>query len=308
MTQAFTRRQWIAGAAACLPALASERHPLIDSHVHLFLPDRKQFPYHPQATYKPKTQSFDDYIHFVREAGIDHVIVVHPEPYQDDHRELDYVFAHEPSPGFFKGTCLFDPIAKETPARMEALVKKHPGRIVAIRIHENHLAGTPATTSGPIRDRDMRSPGMKETWRQAQALKIGVQMHFIPYYAPQIGDLAGEYGDVPVILDHLARSGQGTPAEYQGVLKLAKLPNVYMKYSGVSYSSKEGFPYSDAKGIVRAAYEAFGPDRMMWGGLGMNMDEYRKATQEFENMFSFAPEQDRDKIRGRTARKLFQFS
>ena len=80
MTRAITRRRWIAGAAACLPVFASERHPLIDSHVHLFLPDRKNFPYHPQATYKPKAQSFDDYFHFAQEAGIDHHLVKPVDP------------------------------------------------------------------------------------------------------------------------------------------------------------------------------------------------------------------------------------
>ncbi|MDQ6663074.1 MAG: amidohydrolase family protein [Acidobacteriota bacterium] len=138
----MTRRGLLFGAAAPR-LLASKPHPLIDTHVHLFLPDQKNFPYHPHAPYKPPSISFDDYIQFVRQAGIDHVVVVHPEPYQDDHRELEYVFAHEPSPEFFKGTCLFDPIAKDTPARMEALVKKFPGRIAAIRIHEVRSPGKP---------------------------------------------------------------------------------------------------------------------------------------------------------------------
>ncbi|MDQ2899713.1 MAG: amidohydrolase [Acidobacteriota bacterium] len=303
----MTRRGWLFGAAAS-GVFASAKHPLIDTHVHLFLSDQKNFPYHPNATYKPPTMSFDDYLQFVRQAGIDHVVVVHPEPYQDDHRELEYVFAHEPSPEFFKGTCLFDPIAKETPARMEALVKKFPGRIVAIRIHEMRAPGKPPLTSGAIHDRDLRASAMKDTWRKAQELGIAVQMHFIPYYAPQIGELAAAFGDVPVILDHLARAGQGTPTEYENVLKLAKLPRVYMKYSGVNYSSKNGFPYSDAKDIVRAAYEAFGPDRMIWGGLGMNMEEFRKASRVFQDMFDFATEDARDKIRGETAKKLFRFS
>ncbi len=300
----LTRRSLLAGAAGTR-LFASERNTLIDSHVHLFL---SQFPYAPNATYKPHAISFEDYVAFLKRAGIDHVVVVHPEPYQDDHRELDFVFSHEPSPGFFKGTCLFDPIAKDTPARMEALAKKHPGRIVAVRIHENHKPGTPPTTSGAIRDRDLRAPAMKDAWRAAQALKMAVQMHFIPYYAAQIGELAGQFGDVPVILDHLARAGEGTPAEYANVLKLAKLPRVYMKYSGVSYSSKTGFPFADARGTVRAAYEAFGADRMIWGGLGMNMEQFHKEAEVFHSMFDFASEEDRAKIRGGTAKKLFNFS
>jgi predicted TIM-barrel fold metal-dependent hydrolase len=137
---------------------------------------------------------------------------------------------------------------------------------------------------------------------------MAVQMHFIPYYAPQIGALAAEFPQTPVILDHLARAGEGTPAEYDNVLKLAKLPRVYMKYSGVNYSSKQGFPFADAKPIVRKAFDAFGPNRMIWGGLGMNLDEFRKNEQVFQNMFDYATDADRGKIRGVNAKALFGFN
>src|SRR4029453_17140078 len=100
------------------------------------------------APLKPPPQPLGPYVEFTRQAGIGHAVIVHPEPYQDDHRYLEYCFGHEPSPGFFKGTCLFDPIAPSTPARMETLAKRYPGRIVALRIHENHKPGKPPTTVG----------------------------------------------------------------------------------------------------------------------------------------------------------------
>ena len=154
--------------------------------------------------------------------GINHAVIVHPEPYQDDHRYLEYCLAHEPSPGFFKATCLFDPIDPATPKRMQALVERNPGRIVALRIHEIHPAGTPSTTSGLIRDRDLRNPQMAVTWQAAHDLGLEIQIHCIPHYAVEIGELAAKFPKTPVILDHLARAGQGTPEEYDQVLKLAQ--------------------------------------------------------------------------------------
>jgi predicted TIM-barrel fold metal-dependent hydrolase len=113
-----------------------------------------------------------------------------------------------------------------------------------------------------------------------------------------------------VILDHLARPGQGTPEEYDQVLKLAKLPQVYMKYSstGVETISKEPYPHADAKPLVKRVYEAFGADRMIWGGLGTNMTEFAREVKLFDLMFDFAPETERMKIRGLTAQRLFKFS
>ncbi|MSV29909.1 MAG: hypothetical protein EXQ52_14365, partial [Bryobacterales bacterium] len=130
-----TRREFLLATPA-IAAAAVHRPPgaLIDTHVHLFDPGR--FPYHKNGTYNAPAFTLEQYLPFVKEARIDHTVIVHPEPYQDDHRYLEYCFSHEPSPGYFKGTCLFDPIHPDTPSRMQALAARHPGRIVALRIHE----------------------------------------------------------------------------------------------------------------------------------------------------------------------------
>jgi predicted TIM-barrel fold metal-dependent hydrolase len=78
-----------------------------------------------------------------------------------------------------------------------------------------------------------------------------------------------------------------------------------MKYSGVAYSSREPYPHRDARGIVRRAFDAFGPDRMMWGGLGHDRGEFERAAGLFDEMFAFAGAADRAKIRGLTAARLF---
>jgi len=297
----MTRRHFLAAALAT----GRPKGPLVDAHVHLFDPER--YPYHPKAVYRPPAAPVEAYVRFAVEAGIAHTVIVHPEPYQDDHRYLEYCFEREPSRGFFKGTCLFDPIDPATPARMQALVKKLPHRIVALRIHENLAAGRPATSTGPIRDRDMRHPQMKVTWSAANELGLAIQMHFIPRFATQIGELVEQFPRMPVILDHLARAGQGTPEEYAQVLRLAQYPHVYMKYSGVNYSSKQEYPFPDAKPIVRKAYEAFGADRIVWGGLGMKPPDFEKQAALLDRMFEYAPEPERAKIRGLTALKLFHF-
>jgi predicted TIM-barrel fold metal-dependent hydrolase len=306
--QKISRRQCLAALAASASAADRPAGVLVESHIHLFASDQKRFPYHRNAVYRPPAYPLAEYVKFAREAKIDNCVIVHPEPYQDDHRYLEHCFANEPSPGFFKGTCLFDPIAPDTPSRMKALVSQNPGRIVALRIHENRERTTPPTTSGPIRDRDLRHPAMKTTWRAASELGLGIQMHFIPWHAEQIFELASGFRDTTVILDHLARAGQGTPEDFQQVLRLAKLPRVYMKYSGVRYSSKQEPPFADAKLVVKSAYDAFGPDRMIWGGLGHNAKEFAEASEVLNFMFDYASEKDRAKIRGLNAKALFKFA
>jgi predicted TIM-barrel fold metal-dependent hydrolase len=287
----------------------------VDTHIHLF--DPKRFPYAPNATYRPPAETLEDYVKFAVPAGIAHTVIVQPEPYQDDHRYLEYCFAHEPTVRFFKGTCLFDPTSPATPARMEALVKKNPGRIVALRIHEVRKKGEPALfvappsdppkPAPPIKERDLHSPAMKVTWAKAHSLGLAIQMHFVPHFAPQIGELAAQFRDLPVILDHLGRVGQGTAAEFEGVLKLSQHPKVFMKYSGVEYASKAPFPHLDVEPTMERIFSTFGADRILWGGLGHNKSDFDRQNQMFDLMFSLCSPSDKAKIRGQNALKLFQW-
>ena len=305
-----TRRQVLAGLLTAMPILNAARPsgPVIDTHVHLFAVDRNRFPFHTGAPYAPEPQTVETYVQFAKSAGIDHAVIVHPEPYQDDHRYLEYCFAREPSPMFFKGTCLFDPIAKETPDRIAALMKRNPGRIVALRVHEVRKPGEPARSTGSIAERDMHSAAMKTTWERVQEMGLAIQMHLLPFYAAQVGELAAKFPKVPVILDHLARGGLGTSAEYGRVLELAKLPQVIMKYSGANYSSKEKYPFRDVKPLVREAFEAFGADRMIWGDLGYDRKYFEEQASMLDLMFDFASEGDREKIRGGNALRVFGWS
>jgi len=299
MIPRLTRRSWLAGAAALstrsLAGAADSPEPIIDSHVHLFLPE---FAYHPNASYRPPAHPLSDYLAFLKHAPVEHVVVVHPEPYQDDHRILAYVFGHEPSPLFFKSTCLFDPIDPQTPERMAALSRQYPGRIVGMRIHEIHKPGTPPATAGPIKDRDFQHPGMRNVFLAARQLKMVIQFHFIPCYAPQISVLAREFPDVPLVLDHLARAHEGSAAEVDQVMLLGKLPNVYMKYSG---------PYAGDVALARRAFDAFGPDHMTCGYVGMNAGEYQKWSADFERAFGSLGATDRATLRVGTAKRLFRW-
>lgn len=304
------RRHFLAASGAAVLPLPAAGGPLIDTHIHLFEPDI--FPYHALAPYRPPAQPLGEYLAFVKQAGIAHTILVHPEPYQDDHRYLEHCFAAESPRGFFKGTCLFEPQDERTGKRMGELVKRHPGRIVAMRMHVMNEPGKPFTCTcegdTPIKNRDLSDSVVKATWKAAADLGLCMQMHFLPHHGAAIGKLAAQFRGMPVILDHMGRAGMGAPAAFEEILKLARLPKVYFKFSGVGYSSKQKPPYADAATYVRRAFEAFGPERILWGGLGHDMDGFRQAQGIFDHHFAFATEAQREMIRGGNAAKLFGFA
>jgi len=300
-----TRRETIAILAGSVAAAAAKA-PVIDTHIHLFEPDK--FPYHASATYQPPAEPLEKYLQFAPMAGVDHAIIVHPEPYQDDHRYLEHCFAQERPRGLFKGTCLFDPIDPATPARMAEIAKRHPGRIVALRIHATDNPGDAPTRSGAIKNRDLKDAAMKKTLAAAAKLGMAVQMHFAPHHAAEVSSLAAEFKDLSVILDHMGRFGQGGPAALDYVLRIASAsPRVYFKFSGWSYSSKQPAPHRDMEPVLRKTVGAFGAQRILWGGLGHSVEDHREAKAVFDAALGWLPAGDQAMIRGGNAKKLFRF-
>jgi predicted TIM-barrel fold metal-dependent hydrolase len=78
-----------------------------------------------------------------------------------------------------------------------------------------------------------------------------------------------------------------------------------MKYSAWPSASTMGYPFTDAKPIVRRSFDAFGADRMIWGGLGAHMEAFNRNSAVLDDMFDFATDEDRAKVRGLTAMQLF---
>ena len=112
---------------------AQERVPRIDSHLHCFAGRADQrFPYHEGAPYKPdKPATPEHLLACMKEAGVDYAIVVHPEPYQDDHRYLEHCLTV--GKGKLKGTLLVFADREGSLEKLPELARKLP--VVAVRVH-----------------------------------------------------------------------------------------------------------------------------------------------------------------------------
>lgn len=272
----------------------------VESHLHLFEPAR--FPYHPTATYRPPAEPLVPYLTFAAAHRVRHAVIVHPEPYQDDHRYLEYCFANEKPAGFFKGTCLFDPLDGATPGKLRELTRRWPKRIVALRIHAVNAPGEAFLTSGPIKNRDLADPAMRRTWGACADLGLAVQMHFVPHHSRAIAALAKQV-PVNVILDHLGRAGVEAGG-FDEVVRLAELPRATLKFSGLGYSSKQKHPFADLELPLARLVKAFGTGRMVQGGLGPTAKLHREAIEVLNR---YIPEPDRAAVRYGNAMKLYGF-
>jgi predicted TIM-barrel fold metal-dependent hydrolase len=130
---------------------------------------------------------------------------------------------------------------------------------------------------------------------------MAIQMHFVPDQAAKISALCAKFPGLTVVLDHMGRCGTKRGG-MEAVMALARHPRTIFKYSGWSYFETPVAP------VVRRAYEAFGPERILWGGLGMNAAEYAKSRALFAEHWAFATAAEQAKIRGGNAARIYGFS
>ena len=92
------------------------------------------------------------------------------------------------------------------------------------------------------------------------------------------------------------------------MLKWAKYDNVVMKLSAVP--NKGTYPHSDPQPVVKQLTEAFGADRLMFGGgfgAGATGKSYRAERERVAGLLAHLSATDREKIFGGTATKLMGF-
>jgi predicted TIM-barrel fold metal-dependent hydrolase len=283
------------GFAAGLARAEEKRTPVVDTHVHCFAgKDDKRFPYHKDAPYRPEPASTpEQLLKLMDAADVDHAVIVHPEPYQDDHRYLERCLGVGGKR--LKGTCLFF-ADRFDPKAMAALVKR--GGVVALRIH----------AYAPERQPPFGKPELRTLWKHAAELGLAVQLHFEPRYAPGFEPLIKEFKETTVIVDHLGRPFQGTPKEHAVVVGWSKLPNVVMKLSAIP--TQREYPHRDVAPVVKTLVEAYGAERLIYGG-GHGAEAtgatYRAARERMRSFLDRLSEADQAKVLGGNAARLFRF-
>jgi L-fuconolactonase len=237
-----------------------ENEMIIEWNAHMFSRDTRRYPFHPAAAYVPDVADLEQnplksYLKRMDQVGIDRAVLVHPEPYGDDHHLILDCLGHDSER--LRGVCHFFPKDPFAPDKIAALVAYQPA-IVAVRLHahrgKDHYFDSFADAN------------VRAIWRAAAELSLIMELHIGPNYAAQAGEAIAAFPSVPVLIDHLGEPQFGTPAEYTDTLELARFENVYMKLSGVGYISGAAPPHLDVKPLVRRIADAFGPDRLCWGG------------------------------------------
>ncbi len=262
---------------------------IIEWNPHIFSPDTGRYPIHERAAYRPDMSKHPAdplaaYLDRMKNEGIDRAVIVHPEPYGDDHRMVLECLEREPDR--LKGTSLFYPRDTDAPKKLEDLVAQEP-RIVATRFHAHR--GTEVYLNS------FSDPGVRALWEKAVELGLIVELHIGPNYASQVGEVLRDIPETTALIDHLAEPHMGNSVEFADVLDLSEHENVTMKLSGLNHFASDEPLFESARPFTRRVIQEFGPDRLVWGSgtpsiVDAHMPEYGK--------------EDRAKVKGLNLAKL----
>jgi L-fuconolactonase len=134
--------------------------------------------------------------------------------------------------------------------------------------------------------------------RQIASLSISARLQ------PVLREVARRFPSIPFLCHHMAGARVGQPDLLNEIVASAAVPNIHVKLSGWHYVSDTpwAFPYPNVEPVVRALYDAFGPERLHWGSdypvCQLRAMTYQHTLEAFRSYTPFIPDADKSRILG----------
>ena len=282
---------------------------VVDTHMHVWSDDPIKFPFaHPyDPTYTPPklAASLDRVVKEMDAHRVRHCVLVQTINHGWDNRYLIHCLKAEPKR--FRGQALIDPTDPKLADKLDEVMKV-PG-MTGVRLSPIYYKG---------KDDWLDAKASDALWKKAEESGAVFNFFIAADQLPKLENMVKRFPKVKVVIDHLARVDVGSKdedAQTKKLLALAKYPGVYVKVSELMIlSPSKKYPYKDTFPLVKAVYEAFGADRLLWGtGFpGATRAQAERPSLEEElalirKEIPFFTAADRAKILGGNAAKLWGF-
>jgi L-fuconolactonase len=208
-------------------------------------------------------------------------------------------------------------------------VRRYPGRfanVVALNVEQPDAPSALAALArrgacGLRLPASVRSPGSDPLaiWRAAGELHLSISCtgNASDFFSDDFAKLLQTFPHVPVVLEHSggAYAYNAPIDDLKKVYALARFPNVYVKFGGLSEFCKRAVPVAEPFPFVKPIppvldmiYDSFGPHRMMWGSdypPVAGREGYKNSLRYTMDQLMMKTDEDRAWIFGRTAAKVF---
>ena len=234
--------------------------PIVDAHLHLWDPALIRYPWLDHNTLLNKSYLLPDYRRAFASVDVEAMVFVQCEAdFAAFAREAEWVAEQAQIDPRIRGLVAWAPLEKGAAVADDlARLKRHSilrgiRRIIQFEedidfcLRPDFIAGVRA-----LREFDLSFDICVDYRHMGNILKFVEQI-----------------SDVPMILDHIGkpsiRDNMREPWATQ-LRELARFPNVVCKMSGVATEARENWARNDLFPYIDVAFDAFGFDRMMFGG------------------------------------------
>jgi len=270
----------------------------IDAHVHVWTDDCERYPvadgFRPEDAQPRFTP--DELLPLCEASGVDRVVLVQMSFYGYDNSYMLDAIAERPD--VFRGVAIVDPAMA---GLGEELARLRAAGVRGLRIYSL--------------ESELRSPLSADQNRRLmhEAGRAGIAICPLldPDFLPGVYRAAERTPHTTFGVDHLARigiTGSIDDTEVDYLCALAKLPNVFVKVSAFYALGAKQPPYLDLVPLVRRAYDAFGPERLMWATdspFQAWSHGYGESITLVRDGLDFLSDSDREWLLRRTAERVF---
>lgn len=277
---------------------------IVDSHVHIWQAGAILYPPSlslglPGSFHAP----VESLLREMETSGVERAVLVQPSNYEFDNRYISECLSAYP--GRFAGVARIDPVDKSAHRRLAMWVEQHGIRglrLVPFRILDGSW----------VNDRRI-FPLWEKAAELSTPLCFQISRGRLGDLVALIGDLVLSFPQLKIVFDHMGHPevAKGTSStDFGKLLALARQESIFIKISGHYALSGESYPYRDTWPFMRAIYEHFGPQRMLWGSdfpYILGHCGYAKAVALIRDELPFLTSEDKEWVLGKTASTLWQF-
>ncbi|HEY2010241.1 MAG TPA: amidohydrolase family protein [Rhizomicrobium sp.] len=269
---------------------------IVDPHVHVWVSD-PAYPWAKETTEPPKDDATPDMLLDLMQAnGVARTVLVQFIGYRwDNSYALHAMKTHAP---FFRSVARVNPT--------DDAAADHLSELTAQGFHGVRISPT-ADASGNW----IRHARMPRLWSRAQSLKVPMQIYAPITRMPDMVPLIEQHPDLDVVIDHMADCPIDQPEQLEKLLALACYPRVFVKISHLWSISRQPYPWLDAQEYARRCYDAFGPQRLMWGTdwpVCKQWTSYEDTVRVVRDGMPWLNDDDKSWIMSRTVERVWPFA
>lgn len=307
-----------------MTTLSNARPLLFDAHAHLVADDEIQYPRNPMqraadAPYRPPgvigrpgghhgpnpINEVPDALRMLRwmnEENVDGIVAVQKRMiYRYDNSYI--LDSSDKYPDRFCAVVILDAEDAATPGLVRSWIRDHG--LAGVRL----FGGRRPDGSMPW----LNSPMALKTWSVAQESGLVMDLEVLAQGGggpsiPAILDLARDFPDVRIVLDHLLEPETEEGAHFgldERYEKLAGRENIFLKFTSINLDicREAGIP---ADKVLRRAVDLFGADHVMWGSdIGTSSGTYKDMVQRMLDASVLLKSEEQRAVWHDTGRRVF---